>query len=34
MSGLLDLLNSDTAKKLINSTSKETGASEEKPVAY
>jgi hypothetical protein len=30
MSGLLDLLNSDTAKKLINSTSKETGASEEK----
>jgi hypothetical protein len=30
MSGLLDLLNSDTAKQLISSTSKETGASEEK----
>ncbi|HEA28376.1 MAG TPA: DUF937 domain-containing protein [Leeuwenhoekiella sp.] len=30
MPGLLDLLNSDTAKQLISSTSKETGASEEK----
>ncbi|WP_031427920.1 DUF937 domain-containing protein [Flavimarina sp. Hel_I_48] len=30
MSGLLDLLNNDTAKQLISSTSKETGASEDK----